>query len=127
MMEKGNGEIQRLLDNAQCPKCRTEFSNVSSHKFVCETCGLLMIMPEMENARKERLEEIVDSIKGWSYQKADDLSDYAHVCLHETFMCLEDLDEVCEKKDFTDTDDLEIIAVLRGILENEIQINFDPE
>ena len=126
-MEKGNGGIQKLLDNGQCPKCETEFKTMRAHKLICQSCGLLMVMPEAENARRERFKEMAEIIKGWSYYKHDELGGYAHMCIEDTLMSLDDLNDLCEMQDFSEDDDMEVLTVIRGILEDEIEIKFEKE
>jgi len=130
-METGDGTMQRLMDNGQCPKCRTFMDYEKNLTATCGSCGLVVISPIEKAARDELVKDIYDGIKGWGYYKMDHMIEWAADIIEENMMTIDDLDDVCEAygDQLQDDDDTELLSIIRGLLEEEIEIEiiFDDD
>lgn len=130
-METGDGTMQRLMDNGQCPKCKTAMDHGENFSATCGSCGLVVISPIEKAARDDLVKDIYDGIKGWGYYKMDHMIEWAADVIEENMMTIEDLDDVCEAygDQLQDYDDIELLSIIRGLLEEEIEIKiiFDDD
>jgi Zn finger protein HypA/HybF involved in hydrogenase expression len=53
MIQKGDGEFQKLYEQGRCPKCRS-YVEIEPDKWVCPVCKMIHIGVENGNRKKPK-------------------------------------------------------------------------